>query len=578
MFGLLILSIAGPAIWADEAGRSHLSEAAAGMSADHPVGTDDLGRDMLLRTVVATRLSLAIALSSIGIAATVGTTLGLLVSSLGRRAGLVGLRIIDLLLAFPPIISASMTTIALGPGVASVTIGVGLGYSPQFARLTAVLATTIQDREYVQAARMLRLPRRLILTKHVVPNIAGPITILAWSGLGSSLIAASSLSFLGLGVQSPTYDWGSLLGRAIPNIYTNSAVVVGPALGLVVAGVIFSVSGEALAKAVDPRGWSAPSTTRRTATRQTSEVTGPTDNLLADAGARFEQLPHRPQIEQEGAADPPAIDDPSLAISVSALRLERTADEAPLLDVSFGVEHGEFVALVGESGSGKTLTTLAVAGLLPPGVTQASGAIAVEGRAVSEEFYATREGRAFRRDTLGLIFQDPATSLNPALKVGRQLIEVARLSGATSRSEATQTAEAALSETRLPGPRRIMAMYPHELSGGMKQRIMIAMALLSRPSVLIADEPTTALDVTTQEAIIELLLDLRTRHHFSMVFVTHNLLLAAELCDRILVMHEGKIVENLRSDFLDRATVPYTQRLMAAVPRWPVVAGSRRSE
>ena len=235
--------------------------------------------------------------------------------------------------------------------------------------------------------------------------------------------------------------------------------------------------------------------------------------------------------------------------------------------VSFSLEEGETLGLVGESGSGKSVTNLALLGLVasPPGVIEA-GVAMYGGRDLLR--LPARELRRLRGNELAMIFQDPMTSLNPLLTIGQQLVEVLEVHRGASRSEARRRAAAGLGDVGIPEPEQRLDQYPHELSGGMRQRVMIAMALLCDPKVLIADEPTTALDVTIQAQILELLGDLQERHGTAIVLITHDLGVVAGMSDRVQVMYAGRLVEAAPTGELFAAPEhPYTAGLLASVPR-----------
>jgi oligopeptide transport system ATP-binding protein len=234
--------------------------------------------------------------------------------------------------------------------------------------------------------------------------------------------------------------------------------------------------------------------------------------------------------------------------------------------VSFVLEEGETLGLVGESGSGKSVTNLALMGLVPspPGVVEAD-TVTFAGRnllTLSDE-----ELRRIRGNEISMIFQDPMTSLNPLLTVGRQLTEVLEIHKGLSRREANRLCAEGLDDVGIPEPEARLASYPHELSGGMRQRVMIAMALLCKPRILIADEPTTALDVTIQAQILELMADLQERHGTSIILITHDLGVVAGFADRVHVMYAGRLVETGPTGVLYRLPIhPYTRGLLASVP------------
>ena len=235
--------------------------------------------------------------------------------------------------------------------------------------------------------------------------------------------------------------------------------------------------------------------------------------------------------------------------------------------VSFDVQRGEILGVVGESGCGKSVTSLSIMGLVPePGRIEEGSRIAFEGRELTS--LSEKEMRRIRGNDIAMIFQEPMTSLNPVHRVGAQITESLRLHRGLSRKEARSRAVELLELVGIPAPDRRVDEYPHQLSGGMRQRVMIAMALANEPDLLVADEPTTALDVTIQAQILELLLELRGRLDMGVMLITHDLGVVAEVCDRVVVMYAGQVVEEGPvEDIFSRPSHPYTQGLLAAVPR-----------
>ncbi|NJD98500.1 ABC transporter ATP-binding protein [Thermococcus sp. LS1] len=232
--------------------------------------------------------------------------------------------------------------------------------------------------------------------------------------------------------------------------------------------------------------------------------------------------------------------------------------------VSFEIREGEIFGLVGETGCGKSVTALSVLRLLPSNA-QILGEILFKGENLLEK--SEEEMRKLRGKEISIIFQDPMTSLNPLFKIGDQMVDIITLHEGLNKEEAWEHAKNLLKSVGLSDPERILNSYPHELSGGMRQRIMIAMALSSNPSLLIADEPTTALDVTIQKQILKLILDLRDRYNFSVLLITHDLGVVAEVCDRVGVMYAGNIVEIAPTEELfENPLHPYTQGLLSVVP------------
>lgn len=234
--------------------------------------------------------------------------------------------------------------------------------------------------------------------------------------------------------------------------------------------------------------------------------------------------------------------------------------------VSFEIRKGEVVGLVGESGSGKSITALSVMRLISPPGRIVSGSVLFKG----ENITAAPEARLreIRGNDIAMIFQDPMTSLNPVYTVGEQIAEVLRLHRGMSRREAASAAIKAMKEVAIPSPDELANDYPHQLSGGMRQRVMIAMALACEPDLLIADEPTTALDVTIQAQILDLLAELRQRRNLAILLITHDLGVVAETADRVAVMYTGRIVEQAQTaDLFDDPKHPYTRGLLDSVPK-----------
>lgn len=234
-------------------------------------------------------------------------------------------------------------------------------------------------------------------------------------------------------------------------------------------------------------------------------------------------------------------------------------------EASFAMNTGEFVGVVGESGSGKTITSLAISRLLPHGLAMEADEITLLGRDVSGG--SDKSLHRFLGTSLAMVFQDPMSSLNPARRVGPQMIEAVREHRKLSKKDATELAIRALDSVHITESAKRLKQYPHELSGGMRQRVMIAMGLMSEPALIVADEPTTALDVTVQAQVMELLCELNERRGTAVLLISHNIALLSEVCDRIIVMYHGRIVEQLTTDeLLAGPKHPYTRALMAAVP------------
>jgi oligopeptide/dipeptide ABC transporter ATP-binding protein len=536
---LLALVVFGPVFWGDAAARVDTAALRQGPSAAHLVGTDGLGRDVLSRVMVATRLSLALALAATVLSLAVGLLLGLLPVVLGRRGGRVVIGTVDLAVAFPGLLLALALAVVFGVGARGAVLALGLAGAPSFARLTQNMAASVAGRDFVAAARVLGVGRLRLVARHILPNIAEPLIVSATLGAGTALLAFAGLSFLGIGVQPPAYDWGRLLNEGLNRVFVSPAAALAPGVAIVLAGLAFNLFGEAAAQVVGLR------------------------TPVSRAAGR---APRRAAPELAAIAD-------DAATAGTVLRVEdlwvsfpsRDGWVHPVEGISFAVAGGEMVGVVGESGSGKSLTALAVAGLVdPPGVVR-TGRLEFAGAELTR--LADRERRQLLGTSLAMVFQDPMTSLNPALRVGRQLGEVAEVHQGLSRRGALDRAVQRLRAVRIAAAPRRARQYPHELSGGMRQRAMIAMGLMGKPRLIIADEPTTALDVTVQRQILELLREVSASSGAAVLLISHDIAVVSELCERVLVMYAGTVVEDLSVRRLVTGPAhPYTRALLASVP------------
>ncbi|MEV0612379.1 dipeptide/oligopeptide/nickel ABC transporter permease/ATP-binding protein [Nonomuraea sp. NPDC050404] len=522
---MVVLAVTGPIVWGEAADRIDAGAILQGSSPGHPLGTDNLGRDLLARVLVAGRFSLLLALAATLIGAVAGVVLGTLPSVLPARAARLATGTVNALVAFPGLLLAMFTAVVTGLGARGAVLGIGAAIAPGFARLTQTLAARIAGADYVSAARMLGVPRRRILTRHVLPNIAEPLILNLAQAFGGALLGLAGMSFLGLGVQPPQYDWGRLLFDGFPRIYVTPEVALGPAAAIALAGIGFNLLGDALAKAA----------------ARTSEARG--------------------QAAGPPAPGPAGEPEPGAVLEVRDLTVAFPGGVTPVRELSLTVAPGEIVGLVGESGSGKSLTAAAIGGLVPyPGrVTHA--ALRLDGEdvaALTDRELGTR---------LAMVFQDPLAALNPALKVGGQLAEVAVVHEGAGRAEARRRAVDRLGQVHLPEPAALAARHPHELSGGMRQRAVIAMGLMGTPRLIIADEPTTALDVTVQRQILRLLREVVEETGAATLFISHDIAVVGELCDRVVVMYAGRVVEELPAGRLvTGAAHPYTKALIASLP------------
>ena len=540
---LLVITIIGPPIWSEQAATGDVTALSQAPSLDHLLGTDAGGRDVFARVMVATRTSVLMALSATVLGISLGILLGSIPAITGPRVGRLVSSVVNFAIAFPSLLLTIFLSIIVGRGITGAVLAVGIAMSPTFARLTQTLAASVAGRDFVAAARVLGVGRWSILVRHILPNIREPLIVTASISAGTALITFAGLSFLGLGVQPPEFDWGRLLNEGVGKIYVAPAMALGTAGAVVLSGLVFTLFGESLARGL---GIEARPTSRR-----------------ARRGL--------PPVEPAGPTTEDAV------LSVRGLRVSTSDGDNgwrhPVDGVSFDIGRGEIVGLVGESGSGKSLTCLAVAGLVEQPLSVQAHSVRFDGvdlvadGVVDADRVARRHGRHLGT-RMALIFQDPSSSLNPALTVGPQVAEVGILHGRLSRKAARARALDRLREVRISEPQRRARQYPHELSGGMRQRAMIAAGLMGTPSLIIADEPTTALDVTVQREVLSLLAAVRRDNDSAVLFVSHDIAVVTGLCTRVLVMYRGAIVENIAADDLvaGRAAHEYTRALLAAVP------------
>lgn len=538
---LVFLAVAGPAIWGAAAETTDVSSRLLPASAAHPFGTDELGRDVLARVLTATRLTLLLTLGATAIALIGGIVFGLVASILPKHPRRWFTGLLDILLAFPWLLMVLFFTVIWGATATGAMLAIGFAGIPSFARLVYNLAASVSGRDYVRAARVVGVGPIGILVRHVLPNIANPFFVNAAATASVTLLSFAGLSFLGLGVQAPEYDWGRMLQEGILRIYVNPLAAIGPGIAVVLAGLVFTMLSEAVAGSRG-QGW------RAVAARATGAVT---------------LTPRR----RQGTVAPTSSATGTIA-EITDLRIAFPTDDGVVERVhgiDLRIAPGEVIGIVGESGSGKSLTAMALAGLLGDDARITCSSHRFDDLDMTGAL--TASDRARLGVELGMIFQDPLTSLNPALTIGRQLTEVPEVHMGMRPREARVRAAAALDAVGIADAAARLTQYPHEFSGGMRQRAMIGMALTGRPRLIIADEPTTALDVTVQRQVMGVLRRAQEETGAAIVFISHDIALVSAFCDRVIVMKDGRIVETLSAGRIrDEAQHPYTKALIACLP------------
>ncbi|MCC5806392.1 MAG: dipeptide/oligopeptide/nickel ABC transporter permease/ATP-binding protein [Opitutales bacterium] len=542
--GIVLLALLAPILPLADPNETNLRDRLLAPGSDgFLLGTDTLGRDILSRLVWGTRVSLAVAAAATLIAAFVGSLIGLCAGFFRGWVDTVLMRGIDMVLAFPYLILALAIVAVLGPGLLNALIAIAVVNIPFFARSVRGTALTVSAMPFVEAARIGGQPRLRTLFAGVFPNVLPVIVIAMSTTLGWMILETAGLSFLGLGAQPPQADLGSMLadGRKVMLVHPHVGLLPGVCILILVIGI--NLIGDGLRDWLDPRLEGGAHSAPGAATSATRAADIEPDETTGDALVRVRDLEI---VFGEGEASEPAVH-----------------------DVSFSLKAGECLGIVGESGSGKSVTAMALARLVasPPGRITA-GSIHIDGIDVLSASEETLRG--LRGARVGYVFQNPFDSLHPVIPVGKQLAEAVRAHGGADRkaAEVRKRVTGLLDQVGIPDPEKACRAYPHQFSGGQCQRIAIAMALANEPKVLVADEPTTALDVTVQKRVLELLARIRREHGLAMVFISHDLGVVREVADKVIVMRRGKVVESGNVvEVLRNPQHEYTRRLIASIPR-----------
>jgi peptide/nickel transport system ATP-binding protein len=467
------------------------------------------------------------------------------------------MRAMDALFSFPPLVLALTVAALLGPNLNDASIAIAIVFVPSFVRLIRGEVIAVREENYVEAARATGVaPGRLIRT-HILPNVASPLIIQAALALGYAILIDAGLSFLGVGEQPPTASWGLMLTEAYQSIFQSPLTLIYPGLAILLTVLAFNLVADGLRDALGRERFGTAAPSRRAERR-----------ALRIAATAVAATPVAAAVDVPAAVD--AADRVPELLRVEHLRVEFATRGGwlPVVeDVGFGVRPGRTLGLVGESGSGKTVSALAIMGLLPQRESRVpEGAVHFAGMELTR--LSAQKMRQIRGNDIAMIFQEPMTSLNPAYTVGNQIAEQVRAHRSVSRAEAWVHAVDMLDRVGIPDPARRARDYPHAFSGGMRQRVMIAMALSCEPKLLIADEPTTALDVTTQAQILELLASLQEERQMAVIFVTHDLGVIADIADDVVVMYAGQVVERTAvAELFDRPQHPYSEALLASMPQ-----------
>ena len=542
--GLVLVTAVGAPVFAPHGPLNQdLVHVLSGPSADHLLGTDELGRDVLSRLLYGGQSTLLGVVEALVVYLLLGITFGLTAGYLGGWVDWVITRTAELMFALPGIIIVLVVLSVFPNNLSAAMITFGVLGSPGLVRLLRAQTMSVREELYVAAARVAGLSPAQILRRHILPRMISMVIVQA--ALFSAIVVTiqAGLGFLGFGIQPPDPSWGGLVADASNVIDTDPWMLVPAGVPLVLTVIALGLLGDAIRDSAI-ENWSV-------------------SKLAAPAA------PTVPATAESTGAEGPGPDaDPDALLSVRRLSIE--IGGVPVVqDVSFDLMPGETLGVVGESGCGKSVTALGILGLVPGKGTISGGQCVFEGKNLAT--LSPAELARVRGSGIAFVSQEPMVALDPTFTVAAQLSEAVRRHRGGSRQAVRARVLDLLDLVNIPDPAAVAARYPHQLSGGLAQRVAIALALAGEPRLLIADEPTTALDVTVQAEILALLRTLQSETGMSVLIVTHDWGVVADLCRRAVVMYAGQVVEYADVDAMfQQPCHPYTQGLLAANPHLAV--------
>jgi peptide/nickel transport system permease protein len=514
-------------------------------TAEHPLGADGVGKDILANLLYGAQTSLSSAAIVVVVSLLIGVPAGLLA---GYRRGWIdgaAMWISGVLLSLPAIVLLLVILARVGRSTALALAVFGVLIAPSVFLLVRGSVRAVREELYVDAAKVSGLRDTRIMRRHILPVVITPTIIQAALLASAGIGIEAGIAFLGLG-SADKASWGLMLADASQNIYNAPWLLIWPSVALVLTVMAFALIGNSIRDALADYG-GGNARKRKVKPAQTAVVEG------------------IPEPDSGRAVSSATKTDPNSLLDIANLRVAYPradgSESVVVKGVSLTLRKGEILGLVGESGSGKSQTAFSILGLLPPEAKVRAGVLAFDG--VDLQSLSAKQRNDLRGSRIGYIPQEPMSNLDPAFRIGYQLVEPMRYHLKLSRRQAKAEALRLLARVGIPDPERVYRAYPHQLSGGMAQRVLIAGAVSCDPELLIADEPTTALDVTVQADVLDLIRSLQAERGLGVILVTHNFGVVADICDRVAVMRSGEIVEVAGAlDLFDHPQHEYTRLLL----------------
>ena len=544
LFILLLLIITTPFLNLSDPNAINTSDRfSLPFTSNYLLGADHLGRDILSRVMWGTRLSLAVGFSAALIAAILGSFIGIIAGYFGGFFDNILMRSVDVLMAFPYVLLALAIVAVMGPGLFNSLIAVAIVNIPFFARNVRGISLAYAKSDFMIAAKISGRSTFSCIIFELLPNLIPTIIVAFSTTIGWMILETAGLSFLGLGSQPPQADLGSMLGegRASLIVHSHNSLIPGLMILFIVMG--FNLFGDGIRDALDPK---------------LSQGKLGRSKALTDLKKNF--------VFSERCSKS------FLEVNDLTTKFIRNNYEIEAIKkVNLSLQKGECLAIVGESGSGKSVTALSITRLVasPPGIIT-EGFINYKGTDLLNINLQTMQD--IRGKKISYIFQDPQSTLHPLQKVGSQISEIVINHKIINKVKLNKEVLELLRNVKIIDPERVVNLYPHQLSGGMRQRIGIAMAIANKPDIIIADEPTTALDVTVQAKILSIINDLKKEFNLSIIFISHDLNVVSKISDNIAVMFNGEIVEfGKTKKILNNPDNQYTKKLIKTSPRLSLV-------